>query len=239
MESVDLPKVDTVGSTFYACDALTDVNLPNAKVIGGPRSIQDYGAFSYCYSLKKIILPEVDSIGNLAFDHCESLQTASFPKLTRIGLRTFQSCDDLSYIFLPATPPSINEDISGTDSLSLVIVDEKGTKLTGDAYTSAVEAYKSDAGYVATTGKWYGLILTADNIPLAVEAPEVNGSVWSDEGCIYVRTDKQTALTVYNVGGQIVKNTVVSSGTNTVSDLTPGIYVVRFGKSKSIKMYVK
>lgn len=233
ISSISLPAVEEVGyEAFEECNSLTEVSLPKAT------TIRSYAFSAMKGSLYSLTLPAAELIEDQVFCN-SSFKHIILPSAKKLDRSPFLYCYDLSSVSLPAVPPETSNIISGTDSLCLIVVDSESKLLTGDAYTSAVAAYKSDAGYDATTGKWRGMILTADNNPTAVEMPEVNGAVWSGEGCIYVRTDQQTALTVYNIGGQIVKNTVVSSGTSTVSGLTPGIYVVRFGNSKSIKMYVK
>lgn len=118
LESVELPKVTTVGSNafqncsnlksvvldgqskalgnyaFSNCPKLTDVSLPNLAASTGTYVFQNN------YSLKSINLPKVTSLGQYAFDGCYNLESVSVPSLTKtsgtpIGNYAFQHCTAL------------------------------------------------------------------------------------------------------------------------------------------------
>lgn len=60
-------RINTVGAyAFYNCTALTELDIPNAKII-------NEAAFEGCSSLKKIVLEKVTNLRN-AFRYCTSLE---------------------------------------------------------------------------------------------------------------------------------------------------------------------
>lgn len=95
LKKVVFPKVTQIvhngmGSTFYSCTALEEVDLPSITLI------EQEGAFSGCSSLKKINMPlleEIKTYGN-TFANCSSLKYLDFPKLKNIAGRsnTFAKC---------------------------------------------------------------------------------------------------------------------------------------------------
>ena len=68
------------------------------------------GAFYFCRSLSKIVIPSsVTSIGEWAFSNCGSLSTIVIPSsVTCIGDRAFSSCTSLKYISIPKSVIGLN-----------------------------------------------------------------------------------------------------------------------------------
>ena len=68
------------------------------------------GAFYFCRSLSKIVIPSsVTSIGEWAFSNCGSLSTIVIPSsVTSIGDRAFSSCTSLKYISIPKSVIGLN-----------------------------------------------------------------------------------------------------------------------------------
>ena len=68
------------------------------------------GAFYFCRSLSKIVIPSsVTSIGEWAFSNCGSLSTIVIPSsVTSIGDRAFSSCTSLKYISIPKIVIGLN-----------------------------------------------------------------------------------------------------------------------------------
>lgn len=94
-------RITTVGeNAFYACRALTSVNLKNCV------EIQD-GAFQTCLGLTNVNVPELTTLGASAF-YNSGLLTFNGPLVTSIGNRCFQGASRLTSVALPlvATVPS-------------------------------------------------------------------------------------------------------------------------------------
>lgn len=87
----------TIGATFYGCNSLTNVRIPNSVT-----SISD-GAFQECSSLTNITIPNgVTSIGDFAFYNCSSLTNITMPNgVTSIGENAFANCSGLTNITIP------------------------------------------------------------------------------------------------------------------------------------------
>jgi hypothetical protein len=79
---------------FSACYALAEVSLPEATSIGDR-------AFEYCKKLATVSLPKAESIGKRAFLSCDTLATVSLPEATSIGEWAFDSCTALATVSLP------------------------------------------------------------------------------------------------------------------------------------------
>lgn len=84
----------TVGEyACYACQALTNVNLPEALSIG------DY-AFYTDRSLKTLTAPKVKTVGQYAFISA-ALETIDLPECTEIKRNAFMSCASAQSVNLP------------------------------------------------------------------------------------------------------------------------------------------
>lgn len=77
--SVDMPDFDgeIPEYTFNECKNLTDINIPNVKVI-------DVGAFFNCQQLKEVAFNNAKTVGQ-AFDGCVNLEKVQFDSAERIG----------------------------------------------------------------------------------------------------------------------------------------------------------
>ena len=89
--------------------------LIKAKDISGSYSIRSGtrmitpSAFSYCYSLTSVTIPDsVTSIGDRAFSYCSSLSSVTIPdSVTSIGNEAFYSCSNLTSVTIPDSVASI------------------------------------------------------------------------------------------------------------------------------------
>ena len=91
------------------------VTIPSSITVDGTAyTVTSIGwnAFSYCTSLKEIVLPDsVASIGNSAFYCCTSLTEIVIPdSVTFIGRSAFAYCDSLTHVTLGSGVTSIGED---------------------------------------------------------------------------------------------------------------------------------
>lgn len=82
------------------------------KVFVGRNVTIGEGAFSYCYSLQSITIPNsVTSIGQSAFENCTSLHTVIISNsVTSIGICVFNACVSLQNIIIPNSVTSIRND---------------------------------------------------------------------------------------------------------------------------------
>ncbi len=80
--------------SFYNCDKLASVIIPNATTLG------EY-AFRGCANLNSLNLPKVTSMDGYAFSICSQLSEISFPLLTTVPSNAFANCTALATLNLP------------------------------------------------------------------------------------------------------------------------------------------
>ena len=80
--------------SFYNCDKLASVIIPNATTLG------EY-AFRGCANLNSLNLLKVTSMGSNAFSGCSQLSEISFPLLTTVPSSAFYNCTVLATFNLP------------------------------------------------------------------------------------------------------------------------------------------
>ena len=93
--------------SFYNCDKLMDVSIPNAT------TIRNY-AFVGCTNLNSLDLPKVTSMGNNVFSGCNLLPEVSFPLLTTVPSLAFYNCTALSTFNLPKVTQISSTAFSGS-----------------------------------------------------------------------------------------------------------------------------
>ncbi|MBP1578853.1 MAG: leucine-rich repeat protein [Oscillospiraceae bacterium] len=121
--------------TFSCCLSLTNVTIPSSvtTIADGKTitttSLRNDGAFGYCPSLKKIVLPNVSTVGKYAFSECSNLTDVQLKKgvvntigdycfaydtklvgiqlydsISAIGKGAFKGCTSLASIVIPENP---------------------------------------------------------------------------------------------------------------------------------------
>ena len=80
--------------SFYNCDKLASVIIPNATTLGEC-------AFRGCANLNSLNLLKVTSMGSNAFYGCRLLPEISFPLLTTVPSSAFYNCSELATLDLP------------------------------------------------------------------------------------------------------------------------------------------
>ena len=109
------------------------------KVEIGLNCYIDNYAFSNCYSLSSIIIPNnVTNIGVQAFSRCYSLSSIIIPNsITNISERIFLNCHFLSSIIIPNSVTNISGDaFTNCYSLSSIIIPNSVTNISGNAFSS-------------------------------------------------------------------------------------------------------
>ena len=109
----------------YASNGAKTYYIPNSlkKVVVTGGNL--YGAFSNCYMLKEIILPDtITGIGAYSFEGCSSLDSILIPaSVTSIGDYAFSRCSGLSEIIIPEAVTSIgNYAFNSCSGLSSITV---------------------------------------------------------------------------------------------------------------------
>ena len=95
LTSVEMPAVTTIGDeAFYSCNALTSVSMPEVTTIGE-------SAFGSCSALTSVSMPSVTTIGGSAFIICMSLISVDMPSVTTIGDNAFRYCSALTSVSMP------------------------------------------------------------------------------------------------------------------------------------------
>lgn len=85
----------TIGAnSFYHCDKLNIVDIPNALYI-------DDEAFHFCKVLDKCNMPKVLTIKNNAFDYCYKLSYLNAYNVNTIGNKAFSNCISITEIDCP------------------------------------------------------------------------------------------------------------------------------------------
>ena len=112
LTSITLPEsLTSLGaSCFEYCSSLTSITLPESL------TSLEYGCFASCESLTSITLPAgVTSLADDCFTWCLSLTSINIPEsVTSLGSGCFNWCTSLTLAtVLPATPPSIGEEVFG------------------------------------------------------------------------------------------------------------------------------
>jgi len=130
LESVDFPKVTTVGKNAFNSTYIENVNIPLVTTIGD-------SAFYWCSSLKNVSFPLAENIGTSAFSSCSKLESISFPASAKLGLSNgnysnpFANCEKITFT------------LSGTGSLSVI---ENGKALVRNS--TILLAYPSASGNI-------------------------------------------------------------------------------------------
>lgn len=109
LKSVDFPdSLEKIGKgAFYKCTALgPTVTIPSTVTYFdgnvGNTSSTETGAFSYCTSLKNVILETFNGPDKNCFEYCTNLETIQMHKCS-VGLSAFWKCDKLTQVIFDGT----------------------------------------------------------------------------------------------------------------------------------------
>ena len=149
-------------------------------------------AFSNCYSLKSVIIPNgVTSIGDSAFSYCGSLTSVTIPdSVTTIGGKAFSSCSSLTSVTIPDSVTTLGYNpfflchsltefkgkLASEDGKCLIVDGNLKSFATGCGATEyTIPEGVTTIGYIAFQG---GKSLTSVTIPDSVIAVE-DGAFWN------------------------------------------------------------
>ena len=117
---------------FSSCYSLQSITIPNSV-----KSIGDE-AFCHCGSLQSVTIPNsVKSIGDGAFSWCKSLQSITIPNsVTNIGDYAFGSCKSLQSVTIPNSVTSIGDEaFIRCNSLQSVTIQNSVTSIGDGAFS--------------------------------------------------------------------------------------------------------
>ena len=130
------------------------------------------GAFSLCYSLASIIIPDsVTSIGPTAFSSCSSLTSMVIPdSVTSIGEKAFEFCTSLTSIIIPDSVTSIGASAFGyCSSLTSIVIPDSVTSIGDKAFDGCKSL--TNITFQGTIAQWRKITLRDSwkhNIPATV-----------------------------------------------------------------------
>lgn len=94
-------------------------------------------AFSYCYGLKKVVIPNtVTYIDGWAFRDCNNLEEVNIPNsVTHIGARAFEGCTKLKNIIIPNSVIEIGiEAFSNCSCLTSIVIPDSVVSVSEGAF---------------------------------------------------------------------------------------------------------
>lgn len=133
-----LPVTKIADGAFSECYSLTSIVIPESVT-----SIGDH-AFAWCDDLRSIVMPKrLTYLGKVAFDSCLALTSITIPEgVTSIGNDTFFGCKSLTSVTLPASVTSIADNVFELCSSDLVIFAPEGSHAVG---------WANEHGYIVAT----------------------------------------------------------------------------------------
>ena len=135
------------GYSFYQCNTLTEIIIPNEVTVIG------YFAFFECSALTHISIPNsVNHINGYAFSNCSSIRKITLSNNVKsIGDAAFSKCTKLTYITIPNSVTSIGKsafsDCEALESITIPFVgaSKEGITNTHFGYIFGAD-YSSDNG---------------------------------------------------------------------------------------------
>lgn len=118
---------------FSKCYSLTSVNLPNVTVLLN-------NAFYYCQNMVSAYIPKVTSIMSDTFMYCSKLAIADIRNVTRIDSRSFFACGQLTTIILQSESVCVLSNINAFQGTPFNTSGQSGTVYVPQAL---IESYQT------------------------------------------------------------------------------------------------
>lgn len=209
----DIPEnVTVIGENAFYGSGIKNVILPSNVT-----TIEEW-AFYSCGELESINLSEnLQYIDECAFSLCSKLSRITLPStLKSIGKRAFSSCSKLYSIYsMIQTPFTIDDNV----------FDELYDIATLYVPTGTIDKYK-------TTAAWSNF---GNNIkefdPSGISSPTIAlQHIYSDNGMLFIESTEANNCNIYSMSGQLMRKLALKKGTNTVSGLSKGVYIINGNK---------
>lgn len=199
------------------------------------------GTFAGCNNLSSVTIGEnVETIGSRAFMSCEKLTSVVIPNsVTTIKSHVFNGCVSLKNVILGSTLSMIESNVFyGCTDLAEIRSFNTVPPTVEDYYNFTTQQYIDVAVYVpesaldayrtAAVWKNFFSIQSLQSAGINSVAENTGVTVQAVDGSIVVNGyDGAAIVEVYNIGG----NRVYSGHDAAITDLAPGVYVVRIGNS--------
>ena len=249
--SVEFPEgITSIGSgAFMGCQNLCSVNIPQNITV-----IESY-TFWGCHSLTSITIPDnVEKIEVNAFYKCDSLTEITLPNsVVNLGPYSFSECESLSKINLSSSIKSIPKAcFIGCSSLheitlpeSIVSIDYNAFK---DTHLESMTVLANEVvdvpslGIYGVTSGLQGIENATLYVPSDLVSSYKNHAIWSKHfsqilplenrsetgGVEKIEVDQALPFDVYNLSGVLVRRNAMKDN---LTDLTPGVYILRQGNA--------
>ena len=142
LTEINIPLLSSVGEYCFAGTGIETANFPYLT------SMYSYGTFSYCTSLKTVILPKLTICGTNSFYHCTSLEQLDLPSIVNLYNGFATSCSNLKTVNLGPNLKTIAESaFSGTpEGLVINLPISEGT-ISGAPWGAANAVINYDTPY--------------------------------------------------------------------------------------------
>ncbi|GHT21633.1 hypothetical protein AGMMS4957_10660 [Bacteroidia bacterium] len=195
-------------NAFQRCNVLTSIVIPN-----GVTSIE-HNTFSNCSGLTSVTIGNsVTSIGDYAFSNCSGLTSVIIPNsVTSISPGAFYGCSGLTEIHCNnPTPPNIDA------VYSFLHVNKASCKLYVPA--GSLVAYKATDGW----RDFFNIIEEGATAITPIDKDKI--AIYNIPGGIAIETEEATPISIFNVTGQKVHQSVVTGSAEI--HLNKGVYIVK------------
>ena len=176
--------------------------------IGSGVTSVNYDAFSGCYSLASVVIPEsVTSIGEGAFDQCRSLTSIVIPEgIMNIDDSTFSQCYSLTSIVIPEGVTSIGDGaFNQCHSLTSIVIPDSVTSIGKNAFQNC---YALESIVIPNSVTSIGD--TMFNSCYLLASVVISNSITS--------IDKFTFYKCHTLGSIVIPNSVTSIGDSAFSN---------------------
>lgn len=141
IETVDLPKVKSVGDNALYGVGLKELYLPACTKVGGT-------CICYCNSLVKVNLPVCTSFGTYAFRDNKLLADVSLPACTTLSQNILYNCDSLKKISLPKVTAINASAFNGSASFETLILGASSVATLANTNAFSGTKIASGTGYI-------------------------------------------------------------------------------------------